>query len=75
MTTYVYYDFDFDEFGNDITVQREIDDVDILDYYWDYWCELMQEKYPTFRKDEMDFMSKSHCIDNWITLNWVKEKK
>lgn len=74
MTTYLYNEFDFDEHYDTVTV-KEIDDSQILEKYWDYWCEKMAQKFPDFKKDEMDFMSKSQCIEDWIVINWAWEKR
>ena len=71
---YEYWDFLNDEFG-DYTVLCEIDDAGVLETYWDSWCEKMSIKYPSFKRDEMDFMSKSQCVEDWLATNhaWVKK--
>lgn len=74
MTTYQYNEFDFDEHYDTVTV-KDIDDSQILEQYWNYWCEKMAEKYPGFKKDEMDFMSKSQCIEDWLVINWAWVKQ
>jgi len=60
---------------NEFFVGRLVDEVEILDLHWDKWCEAMSLLFPKFRKDEMDFLAKSHCIEEWIFLNNAEERQ
>jgi hypothetical protein len=38
---------------------------EILDYYWEFWKNRMQE----LGRDHL--ISKENCIQDWITVNWA----
>lgn len=76
MKTYQYWDYaENGETLDGDNILVTMDEVDILEEYWDRWCERLSKYYPDFRKDEMDFRSKSECIDDWMIVNWAWEKK
>lgn len=38
---------------------------EILDSYWDYWCEQMR------KVDKEDEISKERCIEDWCVIHWA----
>lgn len=64
MKTYQYDEYDPDG-GRIVTITED----EIIEKYWDYWCEQMRR----VRKSHMIF--RENCIDDFIVVYWAWEVK
>lgn len=67
MKTYLYYEYDPDV----KEALYEINEDQILDYYWSFWSDKMIKKYGYGH----ELITKENCIQDWIITNWAWEKK
>lgn len=52
--------------GEDYVHWETLSEDDILNHYWDYWCERMYEV------DLDNLISKEKCIEDWCIVYWAQ---
>lgn len=66
MKTYQFYEFDGEE-----GFLTEMNEDEILDYYWNYWNEKMLKKYGHGH----ELITPQNCIEDFCIIHWAWEKK
>ena len=57
---------DHNSLGEDYMHWETLSEEDILNHYWDHWCERMHEI------DLSDLISKENCINDWCIVHWAE---
>lgn len=58
---------DVTESGQEYDHWETLSEKEILDQYWDYWCNRMQEL-----DQDPEVMTFQHCIDDWCIVHWAE---
>ena len=58
---------DHNTLGQDYVRWETLSEQDILNHYWDHWCEQMQS-----RGHDPEVMTFENCIDDWCVVHWAE---
>lgn len=61
-----YYSIVYPDKDNS-TVYEYFSEVDVIDYYWEFWYERM------VGADKRHLINVDNCIDDWVVVNWACE--
>lgn len=58
---------DITESGQEYDHWETLSEQEILDEYWDYWCNRMQELC-----QDPEVLTFQKCIDDWCVVHWAE---
>lgn len=58
---------DITESGQEYDHWETLSEQEILDEYWDYWCNRMQEL-----GQDPEVLTFQKCIDDWCVVHWAE---